>query len=181
MHADDTFTEIPSRGSVLYGVKMPAVGGDTIWVNTEAAYMALSPAFKELLADKTAVHDLSANFGYVAPGMDDPKIKIRIREHYPPVEHPVIRTHPVSGRKSIFVNEMVTTRIVGLELDESKAVLDFLFAHLRKHEFQCRLHWEDGTVAFWDNRASQHVVIPDFQPAYRLNHRVAIADTERPV
>jgi taurine dioxygenase len=181
MHADDTFVEIPSRCSILYGLKMPAAGGDTIWVNCEAAYDALSQPIKDLLEPLRAVHDLSANFGNIAPGVEDPEMKVRIHAKYPPVEHPVIRTHPISGRKCVFVNEMVTSRIVGLEPDESDTLLQFLITHLKKPQFQCRLRWTDGTVVVWDNRATQHMVIPDFQPSYRLNHRVAIADTQRPV
>jgi len=181
MHADDTFVEIPSRCSILYGLKMPAAGGDTIWVNCEAAYDSLSQPMKDLLEPLKAVHDLSANFGNIAPGIEDPEMKVRIHKKYPPVEHPVIRTHPESGRKSIFVNEMVTSRIVGLEPDESDTILQFLIAHLKRQQFQCRLHWTNGTVAVWDNRATQHMVIPDFQPSYRLNHRVAIEDTHRPI
>lgn len=181
MHADDTFVEIPSRCSILYGLKMPEAGGDTIWVNCEAAYDALSDPMKRFLEPLKAVHDLSANFGNIAPGVEDPEAKMRIHQHYPPVEHPVIRTHPVSRRKCIFVNEMVTSRIAGLDPDESGVILQYLIAHLKKQQFHCRLHWTDGTVVVWDNRATQHMVIPDFQPAYRLNHRVAIKDEARPV
>ena len=181
MHSDDTFVEVPSKCSILYGLKMPPAGGDTIWVNCQAAYAALSESMKKFLEPLTAVHDLSANFGNIAPGVEDPEMKMRIHKNYPPVEHPVIRTHPETGLKSIFVNEMVTSRIVGLEPDESDAVLQFLISHLKKQQFQCRFHWTDGTVVVWDNRATQHMVIPDFQPSYRLNHRVAIKDTARPV
>jgi len=181
MHSDDTFVEIPSRCSILHGLKMPKAGGDTIWVNCEAAYDALSTPMKTLLEPLCAVHDLSANFGNIAPGVEDPEIKVRLHKKYPPVEHPVIRTHPVSGRKCIYINEMVTSRIVGLEADESELILNFLIAHLKKPVFQCRLHWKDDTVVVWDNRATQHVVMPDFQPAYRLNQRIAIRDDARPV
>jgi len=181
MHADDTFVEIPSRCSILHGVKMPKAGGDTLWVNCEAAYDALSDPMKQLLEPLRAEHNLSAKFGNVAPGVEDPEMKVKIFQHYPPVDHPVIRTHPVSGRKCIFVNEMVTTRIIGLEPDESDVILNFLFDHLKKPIFQCRLHWEDDTVVIWDNRATQHQVLADFQPSYRLNQRVAIKDEARPV
>jgi len=181
MHADDTFVEIPSRCSILHGVKMPKAGGDTIWVNCEAAYAALSEPMKTLLEPLQAEHNLSAKFGNLAPGVEDPEMKVKIFNHYPPVEHPVIRTHPVSGRRCIFVNEMVTNRIIGLEPDESELILNFLFAHLKKPIFQCRLHWEDNTVVVWDNRATQHLVLADFQPSYRLNQRIAIKDDARPV
>ena len=181
MHADDTFVEIPSKGSFLYGVKMPATGGDTIWINCEAAYAALSDPWKKMLDGLTATHDLSANFGFSMPGVDDLDMKKRIRDHYPAVSHPVIRTHPESGRKCLFVNEMVTTKINEMEPEESQLILHYLFNHLKKPLFQCRLHWTDGTMVMWDNRSVQHVVVADFQPCYRLNHRIAIQDTERPV
>ncbi len=181
MHADDTFVEIPSRCSILHGVKMPKAGGDTLWVNCEAAYAALSTPMKEFLEPLRAEHNLSAKFGNIAPGVEDPHMKVKIFEHYPPVDHPVIRTHPVSGRKCIFVNEMVTNRIIGLEPDESEVILNFLIQHLKKPIFQCRLRWEDDTVVVWDNRATQHQVLADFQPAYRLNQRIAIKDDARPV
>lgn len=181
MHADDTFVEIPSRCSILHGIDMPLAGGDTIWVNCEAAYAALSEPMKQLLEPLEAEHNLSANFGNIVPGVEDPEMKVRIYKNYPPVTHPVIRTHPVSGRKCIFVNEMVTSRILGLEPAESDMILDFLVSHLKNQLFQVRLHWENDTVVVWDNRAVQHMVIPDFQPSYRLNQRIAIRDDARPV
>jgi taurine dioxygenase len=181
MHCDDTFKEIPSKCSLLYGVDMPPAGGDTIWVNTEAAYAALSKQMQTLLDGLTAVHDLAARFGLNSWGNPDHKMRQQIEEHYPPVEHPVIRVHPESGRKSIYVNEMVTTRINGIPEDESKLLLEFLIRHLKKPDFQMRLHWpKTGTLVIWDNRSTQHVVLPDFQPQYRLNHRVAIEDTVKP-
>ena len=181
MHADDTFVEIPSRCSILHGLKMPKAGGDTLWVNCEAAYNALSEPMKKMLEPLQAEHNLSAKFGNIAPGVEDPKMKVKIFEHYPPVQHPVIRTHPVSGRKCIFVNEMVTSRIIGLEPEESEVILNFLINHLKQPIFQCRLHWEDNTVVVWDNRATQHQILADFQPSYRLNQRIAIKDEVRPV
>jgi len=181
MHADDTFVEIPSRCSILHGLTMPKAGGDTLWVNCEAAYDALSEPMKKMLEPLQAEHNLSAKFGNIAPGVEDPKMKVKIFEHYPPVQHPVIRTHPVSGRKCIFVNEMVTSRIIGLEPEESEVILKFLINHLKQPIFQCRLHWQDNTVVVWDNRATQHQILADFQPSYRLNQRIAIKDEARPV
>jgi taurine dioxygenase len=180
MHADDTFVEIPSRCSILHGVKMPRAGGDTLWINCEAAYAALSQPIKDMLEPLQAEHNLAAKFGNIAPGVEDPEMKVKIYKHYPPVQHPVFRTHPVSGRKCLYVNEMVTTRIIGLEPAESDVILDFLIQHLKNPIFQCRLHWEDDTVAVWDNRSVQHQVLGDFQPDYRLNQRIAIQDDARP-
>jgi len=181
MHCDDTFKEIPSKCSLLYGVEMPPSGGDTIWVNTEAAYAGLSKPMQQMLDGLTAVHDLADKFGLNSWGYPDHKTRVKIAEHYPPVEHPVIRIHPISGRKSIYVNEMVTTQINGIPKDESDVLLRFLISHLKKPQYQVRLQWpKTGTLVIWDNRSTQHVVMPDFQPQYRLNHRVAIEDTIRP-
>lgn len=181
MHCDDTFKEIPSKCSLLYGVDMPQAGGDTIWVNTEAAYAALSDPMQKMLDGLTCVHDLADKFGLNSWGYPDHKVRMKIAEHYPPVEHPVIRVHPESGRKSIYVNEMVTTLINGIPPEESKLLLEFLIQHLKKPDFQVRLRWaKTGTLVIWDNRSTQHLVLPDFQPQYRLNHRVAIEDTVKP-
>ena len=182
MHADDTFKEIPSKCSLLYGVDMPPAGGDTMWINTEAAYAALSKPMQGMLDQLTAVHDLASRFGLNSWGNPDHKVRQTIEEHYPPVEHPVISVHPESGRKSIYVNEMVTTRINGVPEDESRLLLHFLFNHLKKPIFQMRLHWpKTGTLVIWDNRSTQHQILADFQPQYRKNHRVAIEDDRRPV
>jgi len=182
MHADDTFKEVPSKCSLLYGVDMPPAGGDTIWINTEAAYAALSKPMQQMLDQLTAVHDLAARFGLNSWGNPDHKMRQTIEEHYPPVEHPVVRIHPESGRKSIFVNEMVTTRINGVPEDEGQLLLHYLINHLKKPIFQVRLKWpKTGTLVIWDNRSTQHLILPDFQPQYRKNHRVAIEDTDRPV
>ena len=182
MHADDTFKKNPSKCSLLYGVDMPPSGGDTIWINTEAAYAALSKPMQKMLDGLTAVHDLAARFGLNSWGNPDHKTRMTIEEHYPPVEHPVISVHPESGRKSIFVNEMVTTRINGIPEDESKILLEYLINHLKKPIFQVRLHWpKTGTLVIWDNRSTQHLILPDFQPQYRCNHRVAIQGDWHPV
>jgi len=182
MHADDTFVEIPSKCSLLYGVDMPPAGGDTFWINTEAAYAALSDHMKGMLDNMQAIHDLSAKFGLDKWGMPNHATRVKIHEHFPPVVHPVIRVHPESGRKSIFVNEMVTTRIYDVPEDESDLILKFLFDHLKKPMFQMRMHWpRTGTLIVWDNRSTQHLILPDFQPQYRCNHRVAIKDDVKPI
>jgi len=182
MHADDTFVETPSKASLLYGVDMPPAGGDTIWINTEAAYAALSKPMQQMLDQLTCVHDLAAKFGLNSWGNPDHKMRVTIEEHYPPVEHPVVSVHPETGRKSLFVNEMVTTRINGIPEDEGQMLLHYLISHLKKPIFQVRLHWpRTGTLAIWDNRSCQHLILPDFQPQYRKNHRVAIASDWRPV
>jgi len=97
------------------------------------------------------------------------------------VEHPIVRTHPETGRKALFINPLMTSGIKGLEKAESRMLLDFLFAHMQQPELMCRFHWQKHSVAFWDNRSTAHKGVNDFFPAHRLMHRVAIADDQRPV
>ncbi len=181
LHTDNANDEVPLKGSVLYAVDMPSAGGDTIWVNLEAAYMALSEPMKTMLEGRTAVYDMAAKVDNIMPAFSDYESKQRIYKDSPPMNHPVVRTHPVSGRKSLFVNEQLVTSINDLTSEESDVILRFLFSHLKKPQFQCRFRWTNGTVAFWDNRSTQHMIVTDFFPAYRLNHRVGINDTQRPV
>ncbi len=182
-HTDDTFFEIPSKGSVLYALEVPKVGGDTVWSDLEAAYDALSDTMKGLLDGLTAVHDVSFYNAMNAIDRWGGKHFDSVRKKVPPVEHPMVRTHPETGRKSLFINEFLVSHIKGMKDKESRALLDFLFRHTQEEEFLCRFRWRDGSVAFWDNRCTQHRGIFDFtldQDERRLMHRVAIADTERP-
>ena len=182
-HTDDTFYEIPSKCSVLYALEVPKVGGDTVWSNLEAAYDALSDTMKNLLGELTAVHDVSFYNAMKAIDKWGGKHFDSVRKNVPAVEHPVVRTHPETGRKSLFLNEFLVSHIKGMKEKESRALLGFLFKHTQEEEFLCRFRWRDGSVAFWDNRCTQHRGIFDFtldEGERRLMHRVAIADTERP-
>lgn len=180
-HTDDTFLEIPSRGSVLYALQVPTVGGDTVWANMAAAYDALSDQMKNLLGGLTAIHDISFHNALKTINKWGPAQYLNVRETVPPVEHPLIRTHPETGEKSIFVTEQLVSGIKGMKPGESQALLQFLFRHTQQEEFLCRFRWRDHSIAFWDNRCTQHRGIFDFSgDERRLMHRVAIADTERP-
>jgi len=170
-HTDVTFEDKPTKGSVLYGVSVPPFGGDTMWASMSKAYQALSNPMKAFLEGKEAVHDYLASYGATVP-LDR---QVLIREKRPPVRHPVIRTHPETGKKILFVNRGFTRReIVGLERRESAAIMDFLFDHAARNEFSCRWHWQSGDVAIWDNRATQHTVIGDNLTAPRHMERVTI-------
>lgn len=182
-HTDFTGRERPTMGSVLYALDVPASGGDTIWVSLAAAYDALSERMKHYLADMRAEHQTIKSFGDDIRSnlwRDDAgqqrfeKIKAQ-----PPADHPVIRTHPVSGRKALFVNEGYTTRLLGVDRKESDAVLNYLFDHLRTPEFQIRHHWRNGDVAVWDNRITQHYAVADYRER-RVMHRITIKG-EKPV
>lgn len=174
-HSDVSCSEEPPLGSILRLFTVPDSGGDTLFASMYAAYEALSEPMKNLLQGLTAIHDGGPYYRETNAiiGRDDGG------RQYPSAEHPVVRSHPVTGRKAIFVNEIFTTRIVGLPKSESDAILDFLFAHVKRGEFQCRFRWEPNSIAFWDNRWTQHLAIWDYWPETRSGYRVTIKG-ERP-
>ncbi len=173
-HSDNTFMAEPPMGSILKAIQLPARGGDTCFASAYAAYDALSPALREMLDELTAVHDLTATLMRAnAAGHTNADVSA-ILEKSPPVEHPVVRTHPQTGRKALFVNANSTTRITGLTEPENAVLLRFLCDHVRAPEFQCRFRWTPHSVAFWDNRAAQHLAVADYQER-RVMHRVTLA------
>jgi taurine dioxygenase len=174
-HTDVTFMAEPPMGSILHGKEIPEVGGDTMWASMYLAYEALSPTMQRLLDGLVAIHDFTHNFGkrlLRQPGGPE-KLK-RAQATMPPAEHPVIRTHPVTGRKGIFVNSGFTTEIKGMNPNESRAILEMLYEHCRQPEFTCRFPWRRNSIAFWDNRCTQHYPIADYWPARRRMHRVTV-------
>jgi taurine dioxygenase len=175
-HTDVTFIETPPLGAVLYAKELPPTGGDTLWVNNEAAFNALSPAFRAFLERLTATHDFAKSFPaerYARTPAEEKKW-LAAKAKNKPVKHPVIRTHPVSGAKGLFVNEGFTTRINELSASESRFVLDLLFAHVNKPDFQVRHRWKANDVAMWDNRSTQHYAVADYLPHRRVMHRATI-------
>ena len=174
-HSDVSCAEEPPMGSILRLFTVPERGGDTCFASMYAAYEALSDRMKAFLEGLTAIHDGAPYYRGVNEilGRDDGG------RRYPRAEHPVVRTHPVTGRRSLFVNSMFTTRIVGLPKAESEGVLAFLFRHVASEEFQCRFTWRPNSVAFWDNRCTQHLAIWDYYPETRSGYRVTIKG-ERP-
>jgi len=172
-HTDVTFIQTPPLGSVLAAKLLPPTGGDTCWSSSIAAYQALSEPFKSFLDGLTAVHNITKAFPFERWGKNKEHYEEVIRSN-PPVVHPVVRVHPVTGKKGIFVNEGFTTHIVELSKTESDAVLRMLFAHNAKPEFMIRWHWSVGDVAIWDNRLSQHYAIADYLPHRRVMHRATI-------
>ncbi|EKT4468611.1 taurine dioxygenase [Pseudomonas putida] len=176
-HTDVTFLAAPAMGAVLAARQLPPCGGDTLWASGIAAYDALSPQLRQLLDGLSATHDISKHFPQAIEGVITAQYMARLKAaqvQNPPVSHPVVRTHPVSGRKALFVNEGFTTRIDQLPVAESDALLRFLFVHASRPEFTLRWRWQTGDVAFWDNRATQHYAVDDYLPQRRVMHRAAI-------
>jgi taurine dioxygenase len=158
-------------GSILHMTELPPVGGDTLFASMYAVYERLSPAMQKFLSGLVAVHD------------GEPIFSLRNRarhngERFPQSEHPVIRTHPVTGRKLLYVNDEFTTQIKGLSKLESDALLKMLFRHIETPELQCRFRWQVNSVAFWDNRCAQHHAMWDYFPQRRHGFRVTIADDQ---
>lgn len=178
-HSDVTWRAEPSLGSILRARQVPEVGGDTLFANMEAALEGLDEATREHIDGLQAVHD---NEGFLAgmkrQGASDEEVAA-MREKYPPSVHPVVRTHPVSGRKSLYVNRAFTRRIVDMEPAESDALLQKLYLQAWIPDYQCRFRWRTDSLAFWDNRAAQHYAAADYWPHQREMERVTIIG-ERP-
>jgi taurine dioxygenase len=175
-HSDVSCDAEPPLASILRLTQVPPDGGgDTCFSSMYAAYEGLSDRWQRFLSDMTAIHSSE----HVYRG------RYGITEHlrdgdYPRAEHPVVRTHPETGRKALYVNSGFTTRIRGMKPAESKATLEFLFEHVKNPQFQCRFRWEPNSVAFWDNRCVQHLAIWDYFPHVRHGYRVTVKG-DRPV
>jgi taurine dioxygenase len=166
-HSDVSCDQEPPMGSILHLHVVPECGGDTLFANMYAAYDALSETMKQSLAGLTAEHSGEAVYRGRYNYNDRDKT-------YPVSLHPVVRTHPVTGRKALFVNSTFTTRIMELSRKESDAVLQFLYRHIETPEFQCRFKWQPNSMAFWDNRSAQHHAMWDYYPQTRHGYRVTV-------
>ncbi len=172
-HSDLTYEEKPSLGSVMYALEVPATGGDTLFASTAHAYEQLSPAMQNMLDDLTAIHEFSHAFG--RSNTASLKVDRGTLDRRPPVEHPVVRRHPETGRKCLFVNPGFTVRIKELSLDESNAVLEFLYDHMTRPEWVLRYKWRKGDVIMWDNRSLIHRGVGDYDATTpRHMHRTTI-------
>ncbi len=178
-HTDMTFRPHPPLGSLLHAQMMPPVGGDTLWASMSAAYEGLSDALQRFLSGLSAVHSFAQGF---RESLSEPGGYERLRgalADNPPLQHPVVRKHPETGKLGIFVNCLFTTHIVGMKPAESRALLSFLYTHCTQPEYTCRFRWHHHSLAFWDNRIPQHKPINDYWPAERKMHRVVI-EGDRP-
>lgn len=181
-HTDVTFMPAPPAASVLVGDVMPAFGGDTMWADTRTAYERLSPAVQAAIDTLEAVHRISplAYWGEpfdTALGRDDAQRLFDDAAKVPPVIHPVVRVHPVTGRKNLFVNPGFTTHIVGMSRIESDGLLRLLYEHATQPELVLRHRWRAGDVVIWDNRATMHYAVDDYGAAQRCMRRVTIRGT----
>jgi taurine dioxygenase len=179
-HTDTTCMAEPPCGAVLYGVDVPPHGGDTMFANQYLAYETLSPGMKHLLGGLTAVHSARHIYGVGADndyartdGLGAMKI-LRSEAAHRETEHPVVRTHPETGRKCLYVNRNFTIRFKDMTVEESRPLLQFLFEHAVRPEYTCRFRWEAGSIAFWDNRCVQHYALNDYDGYRRVMHRVTI-------
>ncbi len=178
-HSDMTFSATPPAFTFLHGQIIPEYGGDTLWASAAAAYEALSEPLKGMLSGLTAVHDFRYGFreSLAEPGGEE-RLAATVAAN-PPVRHPVVRTHPETGKKALYVNPLFTVRIKELSALESQRTLALLHEHLTTAEFTTRLTWTPETLAIWDNRSTQHKPINDYFPQHRKLHRVTTAG-ERP-
>ncbi len=176
-HTDNTYVKCPPSFTVLQSVMLPPLGGDTCFADMYAAYEALSPHLRSLVETLTATHDLTKTLTRaIADGNADVDLAA-MQAAFPPVHHPVVRTHPDTGRRALFVNGNFTTRIDGLSAAESEAILPMLLDHVRSPDLQCRHRWEPGTLVMWDNRCVQHYAVPDYT-SRRVMHRLTVAGDE---
>ena len=167
-HTDVSCDEEPPMGSILYLTEVPPDGGgDTMFANTYRAYETLSEPIKKMLVGLTAIHDSLKAHSHQMNKKDGAK-------HFPQAEHPILRTHPVTGKIGLYVNRGFTTRIPQLKKSESDALLEMLWRHIETPELQCRFKWRPNSIAFWDNRCAQHHALFDYHPHRRYGHRVTV-------
>lgn len=173
-HSDETYRECPPMGTMLYSKIVPEIGGDTCFTSMTTAYNALSDRMQQFTSGMEAVHDFSS-FNYLFPETEEGKRQLRrCQDMYPPVSHPVVRIHPITGKKVLFVNPHYTRYIKGMDPRESQVLLDTLFRATSVLEHQYRHRWEPNMVVFWDNRSVQHAAVHDYYPQRRLMERVTI-------
>jgi taurine dioxygenase len=185
-HSDVTYLDEPALGSILYALEVPEYGGDTMFANQYLAYDALSPGMRRMLDGLTAIHSAGHVYGTGADndyariaGLTAMKIR-RSETAHRETEHPVVRTHPETGRKSLYVNRNFTVRFKDMTVEESRPLLTFLYEHAVRPEFTCRFRWEANSIAFWDNRCVQHYALNDYTGQRRVMHRVTV-NGDRPV
>lgn len=179
-HSDVTYQEKPALGSVLYALEVPPYGGDTLFANQYLAYETLSDGMKNMLDGVKAVHSAGRVYGPEANqgnGAMDRYTSMKVQRSERAAEtmrHPVVRTHPETHRKCLFVNGAFTTGLADMTEDESRPLLDYLYKQASRPEFTCRFRWEEGSVAFWDNRCVQHFALNDYHGHRRRMHRVTV-------
>ena len=175
-HTDHSYDQIPAMGSMLYARQVPPTGGDTLFASMTLAFEALSDGLKKTLLGLNAWHSSRHAFGYSVSDSEhyedgrlaNPELAVQ------DALHPVIITHPLSGKKALYVNADFTVRFDGWTIEESRPLLDFLYAHGAREEFTCRFEWQEGSIALWDNRATWHNAMNDYHGHRRVMHRITL-------
>jgi taurine dioxygenase len=170
-HTDVTFRKQPSITSILRARILPPLGGDTMWADTTAAYAGLPQGVKDRIEHLEAEHDIIKSFG---SRVTDEK-RAELQEKFPAVTHPIVRRHPETGERILYVNFTFTTRVVGLIEEESDALLRFLFDRIKVPEYQVRFRWTPNAIGLWDNRSTQHYAVGDYWPQHRVLERVTVS------
>jgi taurine dioxygenase len=173
-HSDETFRAEPPMATILIAKEVPAVGGDTMFVSMSAAYEGLSDRLQQLISGLEGIHDMKPFRPLFGKTQEERQKLQNFELMYPPQLHPVVRIHPVSGKKVLFVNPQFTVGINGMEESESRSLLDLLFRQASIPEYQFRHHWQPHTIAMWDNRSTQHYAVHDYYPQRRYMERVTI-------
>ena len=176
-HTDLAYAEHPAMGTCLYGVEVPVAGGDTMFCSQQVAYDALTDGMKEMIADVKVVYTNAHTYGKdanrfkagVSKAMDVKPVEVK------EVEHPLVRTHPETGRKGLYLSPVHFSRFAGMTAEQSKPLFDTLVAHATRPEFTCRFRWRKGSVAMWDNRSTMHYAIDDLSGVTRIMQRVTLA------
>jgi len=176
-HTDVTHQECPALGSVLYGLDVPPVGGDTLFANQYLAWDRLSTGMRRMLEGMTAVHSARGPFGPQGRSANNWKnMQVETSDKaLDEMTHPVVRIHPETGRRALFVNRTFTVRFTDMTEEESAPLLEYLFKHASQEQFTCRFRWTQGAVAFWDNRCVLHYALNDYSGHRREMHRVAVS------
>ena len=170
-HTDVTFREKPSITSILRARNLPPLGGDTMWADTAAAYAGLPQPVKDRIEGLEAEHDIVRSFG----GRVSEEKRAQLARDFPPVRHPVVRSHPETGEKILYVNYTFTSRIIGVSEEDSDSLLRLLFDRIKVPEYQVRFRWTPNAIGIWDNRSTQHYAVGDYWPEYRLLERVTVS------
>ncbi|HLG89774.1 MAG TPA: TauD/TfdA family dioxygenase [Alphaproteobacteria bacterium] len=175
-HTDTTFRAEPSAASILRARTVPPLGGDTLWCNMVAVYEGLDAETRRLLDRSQAVHEAIQAFGR---HLTDPQKRKALTDNFPPQIHPAVRVHPETGERALYVNSGFTTRILGLSETESESLLAILYDEVKRPEYQVRFRWAPHSIAFWDNRATQHYAVPDYEGQREMERVTIVGD--RPV
>jgi len=177
-HTDHSYDQEPAMGSILLARELPDEGGDTLFANMYRAFETLSPGLQRTLETMNAVHGSAHILGKGGYNDQNPEGKSRYGNQEKvgaDVVHPVVIKHPLSGRKSLYVNPSFTLRFENWSADDSRPLLEHLYRHAARPEFTCRFRWREGSIAFWDNRATWHYAANDYHGERRLMHRITVA------